>query len=118
MPSVHLRAVSHAHTAAAILTDVERLRTQPLTVSELADALTLRQPQTSKHLKVLREAGIVTVEEDARRRIYQLRAEPFMQMADWVDSFERLWQVRLDTLGAYLQANDDRPRPDGEGRDR
>lgn len=83
---------------------VELLRERPFSVGDVAEALTLRQPQVSKHLGVLRRAGFVTVEPMARRRIYHLQAEPFAQIGSWVDSFERLWDVRLDALGTFLQS--------------
>jgi len=68
--------------------------------------LSIRQPQVSKHLKVLGESGIVRVEPQARRRIYHLQAEPFDQITRWVESFEHLWEVRLDSLGDYLRTNE------------
>ena len=82
---------------------VELLRERPYPVGEIAEALDIRQPQVSKHLKVLADGGIVTVEPRARQRIYHLHAEPFDRIARWVDSFERLWEVRLDSLGDYLE---------------
>ena len=71
-----------------------------------AQPLALRQPQVSKHLKVLAASGIVEVEPRARQRIYHLHAEPFDRIARWVDSFEHLWEVRLDSLGDYLAADE------------
>lgn len=81
---------------------VELLRSGPRSVNEIVEALGIRQPQVSKHLHVLSGAGIVTTEPVARRRIYHLEAEPFEEIRDWVDSFERVWEARLDSLGAYL----------------
>ncbi|ANI40288.1 ArsR/SmtB family transcription factor [Mycolicibacterium vaccae] len=86
---------------------VELLRTGPLSVGEIADKLDIRQPQVSKHLRVLGESGIVTAEAQARQRIYHLTAEPFEQIAQWVESFETLWDVRLDSLGSYLESLND-----------
>ena len=83
---------------------VELLRGGPSSVGEIAEALTIRQPQASKHLGVLREAGIVAAKPLARRRIYHLRSEPFEQIGSWVDSFEQLWEVRLDSLDAFLHS--------------
>ncbi len=83
---------------------VELLRNGPLPVGEIATALELRQPQVSKHLRVLNVSGIVAVEPVARRRIYHLEAEPFEQLGDWVESFEQLWEVRLDSLDGYLRS--------------
>src|SRR5690606_23664966 len=59
----------------------------------------MRQPQVSKHLKVLAQAGLVKVQPRARHRIYHLDADAFEQMREWVDSFEELWAARLDSLG-------------------
>ena len=97
----------HATTFAALgeprrLEIVELLRRRPLSVGEIADALGIRQPQVSKHLKVLREAGVVDVEPMARQRIYRLAPAPFEALADWVESFEALWEVRLDSLADVL----------------
>lgn len=83
---------------------VELLRTSSFAVGEIAESLGVRQPQVSKHLKVLADTGIVGVERRARRRIYHLQPEPFDGIARWIDSFEHLWEVRLDSLGDYLQA--------------
>lgn len=83
---------------------VELLRAGPSSVGEIAESLAIRQPQVSKHLRVLAESGIVTVEPLARHRIYHLEAEPFEELAGWVDSFERLWETRLDSLGRYLES--------------
>jgi DNA-binding transcriptional ArsR family regulator len=89
---------------------VETLRSRPLAVGDLAEALEIRQPQVSKHLRVLREAGIVAVEAVSRRRINHLRAGVFDDIADWVESFERVWDVRLDRLGAYLNQGEGKAR--------
>lgn len=82
---------------------VELLRERTLAVGDIAEMLAIRQPQASKHLRVLRDAGIVGVEPVARRRIHHLRAEPFEQIDAWVNSFERIWEVRLDSLGTFLE---------------
>lgn len=85
---------------------VDLLRSGPASVGEIADTLGIRQPQVSKHLRVLGDSGIVTGEADARRRIYRLEVGPFEEIAQWVDSFERLWETRLDRLGHYLHDHD------------
>jgi DNA-binding transcriptional ArsR family regulator len=82
---------------------VELLREGPLTVGEIAQRLALRQPQTSKHLKVLSDNGIVEVRADANRRIYRLRPEPFKSLDAWLSSFRLVMEERLDNLGEYLQ---------------
>jgi len=81
---------------------VELLRDGPLTVGEITERLGLQQPQASKHLKVLSEAGIVEVQPQANRRIYQLRREPFQALETWLQSFRRLWEERFDRLDDYL----------------
>jgi DNA-binding transcriptional ArsR family regulator len=89
---------------------VELLRDGPLTVGEIADRIGLRQPQASKHLKVLSDKGIVDVQADANRRIYQLRPEPFRALDVWLHSFSRIMQERFDNLDDYLrelQSQDD-----------
>ena len=83
---------------------VELLREGPCSVGEIANALHIRQPQVSKHLHVLSEAGIVEVQPIAQKRVYQLRAKPFRELESWLDTFRDLWEQRLDVLGAYLQA--------------
>jgi DNA-binding transcriptional ArsR family regulator len=81
---------------------VETLRQGPASVGDLGSLLDIRQPQVSKHLRVLNEAGIVVVEPVARHRIYRLEEEPFEQIVDWVNSFDRLWEARLNSLDEYL----------------
>lgn len=90
---------------------VELLREGPLTVGEIADRLGLRQPQTSKHLKVLSDSGIVEATADGNRRIYRLRPEPFRALDAWLHSFRLVMEERLDNLDDYLrelQAKEDR----------
>lgn len=82
---------------------VELLRQGPQTVGEIADQLGLKQPQTSKHLKVLSDSGIVEVQAQANRRIYNLRPEPFQALDSWIQSFQCVMQERFDNLDAYLK---------------
>ncbi|MDA0182683.1 metalloregulator ArsR/SmtB family transcription factor [Solirubrobacter phytolaccae] len=81
---------------------IEQLRGGPSSVGELSGALGLSQPITSKHLRVLRDAGFVTVRPDAQRRWYELRAEPLKELADWLDPYRWMWEDRLDRLGRHL----------------
>lgn len=94
---------------------VELLRQRPAAVGDIADALAIRQPQASKHLRVLRDAGLVDVEPVARRRIHHVRVDPFRQLSGWADSFEREWEVRLDTLDTYLRGRGPDARAVGPG---
>lgn len=81
---------------------VEYLRNGPRSVGEIAEALSLRQPQVSKHLQVLSAAGLVQAQAMAQRRIYALQASRFRQLESWLDSFARLWEGRLDALEQHL----------------
>ncbi|NOU88520.1 metalloregulator ArsR/SmtB family transcription factor [Paenibacillus sp. LMG 31460] len=81
---------------------VELLRGGPLTVGEIAERLSLQQPQVSKHLRVLSDAGFVEVQPSANRRIYKLRAQPFIEMNTWLESYRRMWEERFDRLDDYL----------------
>ncbi|MGE2836149.1 ArsR/SmtB family transcription factor [Mycobacterium sp. SMC-4] len=83
---------------------VELLKAGPMSVGQISEALGIRQPQVSKHLRVLSDSGVVSGEALARQRIYHLEAEPFEQIADWLESFEQLWEARLDSLAGYLDS--------------
>jgi DNA-binding transcriptional ArsR family regulator len=82
---------------------VELLREGPLTVGEIANRLGLHQPQVSKHLRVLDDAGIVEMQPIANRRIYRLRPEPFQELDAWLSSFRRIWDERYNRLDDYLR---------------
>ena len=79
-------------------TMLEILRDHPATVAELADALPIARPGVSRHLRVLREAGLVSVEQDAQRRIYSLRPEALVEVDEWLEGYRALWRHRLDAL--------------------
>ena len=96
----------------AVLADPTRRRILDLLVEEerpvgdLVDKLSISQPGVSKHLRVLREAGLVSVRTDAQRRIYGVRPEPFAEIDTWLAPYRRLWNSHLDALERHL---------DGEG---
>lgn len=90
---------------------VQLLRDGPLSVGEIADRLGLRQPQASKHLKVLSDSGIVEVRIDANRRIYTLRSEPFQALDLWVQSFRHIMEDRFDNLDNYLHELQNKEKP-------
>ncbi|MCB9758793.1 MAG: helix-turn-helix transcriptional regulator [Alphaproteobacteria bacterium] len=71
-------------------------------VTDLVDHFDVTQPAISQHLKVLREAGLVSVTRDGRRRLYALNPEPLRAVYDWVAHYERFWSSKLGALGAYL----------------
>lgn len=81
---------------------VELLRDGPQSVGEVAKQLGLRQPQASKHLRVLSEAGLVEVRPVANVRIYQLRAQPLEELDTWIKTFRHVWEDRFNRLDAYL----------------
>ncbi|HEX7132418.1 MAG TPA: metalloregulator ArsR/SmtB family transcription factor [Iamia sp.] len=86
---------------------LDRLRRRPHLVGELAEALGLAQPATSKHLRVLRQAGLVAVEVDGPRRRYRLRPEPLAELDAWLEPYRWMWSDRLDVLGAHLDTMED-----------
>lgn len=79
-------------------TVLEILRDHPATAGELASALPIARPGVSRHLRVLREAGLVEVRQEAQRRIYSLRPEALVDVDEWLAAYRRLWQNRLDAL--------------------
>lgn len=82
---------------------VELLRDGPLTVGVIAERLGLRQPQASKHLKILRRDSILEVRAEANRRFYALRPEPFEALNEWARSFRDVMEQRFDKLDEYLR---------------
>lgn len=88
---------------------LDLLLEHPRVVGELADLLGLSQPGTSKHLKVLREAGLVRVRPDGQRRWYELRPEPLIEVDQWLTPYRWLWASRLDTLAQHLDTMPDQP---------
>ena len=82
-------------------------------VGELVRRLGLGQPQVSKHLRVLREVGAVTVRDAGRQRLYRVNGEALRPIHDWVASFERLWEDRFEALDVVL---DELKRTEGERR--
>ena len=82
---------------------LERLQTGELSAGDLANGFRLSQPALSKHLRVLRDSGLVTVREDGRFRYYGLVSSAIREVADWVAHFETFWPKKLDGLGAHLR---------------
>lgn len=81
---------------------LDLLRERPRSVNELVDLLSVSQPGISKHLRVLRESGLVIVRQDAQRRWYEIRTEPLQELDDWLKSYRHLWIERMDRLDDYL----------------
>jgi DNA-binding transcriptional ArsR family regulator len=79
-------------------TVLETLTGGPATAGELAALLPIARPGVSRHLRVLREAGLVEVRQEAQRRVYSLRPEPLAEVDDWLARYRALWEQRLDAL--------------------
>lgn len=86
---------------------VALLLERPRPVGEIVEACGLSQPSTSKHLKVLREAGLVHVRQEAQRRVYALDPAPIAELDAWLAPYRRLWNERLDALGRRLDTTSD-----------
>ena len=82
---------------------LQMLANGELPVNDIVDRLGWSQPVVSKHLGVLKEVGLVSVRKDGRQRLYRLEGEHLKPIHDWVKSFERFWEERLDRLDEYLQ---------------
>ncbi len=81
---------------------LDLLRTGERPVGDLVERLALTQPAVSKHLRILREAGLVEVRHDAQRRWYRLRPEPLAEMAAWLEPYRSMWEAGLDALEHHL----------------
>ncbi|HVC40218.1 MAG TPA: metalloregulator ArsR/SmtB family transcription factor [Candidatus Dormibacteraeota bacterium] len=77
---------------------LENLIGGPVTAGQLAAQLPIARPGVSRHLRVLREAGLVEVRREAQRRVYRLRPEPLAELDRWLGPYRALWEQRLDAL--------------------
>jgi DNA-binding transcriptional ArsR family regulator len=96
----------HRRAAMALLLD------RPRAVGELVVELGLSQPGTSKHLRVLRDAGLVRVRADAQRRVYEVDPAPLAELDEWLVPYRRLWGESLDRLGRHLDRTHRRTEED------
>ena len=87
---------------------LDLLRSGERSVNELVARLKLSQPGVSKHLRVLREAGLVEVRPDGRRRWYGLQARPLAEVDEWLEPYRAFWSTRLDALGRHLDETAER----------
>jgi DNA-binding transcriptional ArsR family regulator len=78
----------------------------PRPVQELAEHFEMRRPSLSEHLKVLKDAGLVSERRDGRFRYYSLEAEPLLDVAEWLNPYERFWRERLGKLRDLLDEGD------------
>jgi DNA-binding transcriptional ArsR family regulator len=108
-------AVERSRSAFEVLAEPHRrhildlLREGERPVGDLVAHLRLAQPTVSKHLKLLRNYGLVDVRVDAQRRLYRLRSEPLAEIDAWLAPYRRLWSSRLDALGHHLDTMPDEP---------
>jgi DNA-binding transcriptional ArsR family regulator len=89
---------------------LDQLRGRELPVGDLVAALTVTQPTVSKHLRVLRDAGLVAVRNDAQRRLYRVRPDALREIDAWLAPYRALWTSSLDALERHLGEMDDHPR--------
>lgn len=90
---------------------LDAVRDGERSVGELVDEIGMHQPGVSRHLKVLRDAGLVEVRRDAQRRLYRLRPGPLMELDEWLEPFRREWANRLDALEQHLERSTEPIRP-------
>jgi len=97
---------------------LDELRLHERAVNELVDALGISQPLVSKHLRVLRDAGLVASRVDGARRVYSLQPEPLQQIDEWLAPYRAAWRDRLDALAHHLDDMPDGGTTDGRRRTR
>ena len=93
-----MSALADPHRRAVL----ELLRERPHAVGELAERVGLSQPGTSKHLRVLLNAGLVSAHAEAQRRIYSLDLRPLVELDAWLEPYRQVWEQRLDALERHL----------------
>jgi DNA-binding transcriptional ArsR family regulator len=84
---------------------LDLLREQERTVGELVDALDMSQPAVSKHLRVLRDAGLVEARVDAQHRVYSLRPEPLADVDAWLEPYRKFWRGKLAALQRHIASD-------------
>jgi DNA-binding transcriptional ArsR family regulator len=72
-------------------------------VSEIVERFEISQPSISEHLRILREAGLVTVRQLGRQRLYRIQAEPLRDVSDWIGHYEKFWDEKFEALGKHLE---------------
>lgn len=93
---------------------LDLLRERPYLVGELVEMLKISQPLMSKHLRVLREVGLVKVRQDAQRHWYELRLEPLAEVDGWLQPYRHLWEERYERLDNLLSELQEKETKDGE----
>jgi DNA-binding transcriptional ArsR family regulator len=82
---------------------VELLLSGPRPVNDIGERLRLNQPQVSKHLRVLKEAGLVDVQPRAQQRLYELRPQPLQQLHEWLERYRQLWDARFEGMDELIE---------------
>lgn len=82
---------------------VELLRSGPRPVNDIGERLRLNQPQVSKHLRVLKQAGLVEVQPRAQQRLYELRPESLRRLQEWLERYPQLWEARFEELDELVE---------------
>jgi DNA-binding transcriptional ArsR family regulator len=111
----HTKAVSVSGTIHVIaepnrLSILDELQHGEQMVSALVEKLEMSQPAVSKHLRVLRDAGLVSVRPDGQRRLYSVRPTPLIELDAWLEPYRRMWTESLDRLEAHLTESQTTPR--------
>ena len=91
---------------------LDLLQTSERPVGDLVERLDLSQPAVSKHLRILRDAGLVDVRADAQRRLYRVRPEPLRALDEWLAPYRRMWAASLDDLERHLDTMTDSGNPE------
>lgn len=116
--------ITRVESAFAILAEPNRrailslLASSERSVGELEAELQMPQPSVSKHLRVLKDSGLVESRVDAQRRLYRLRPEPLMEIDEWLQPFRRFWSAHVDALERHLDRMDSAPPRKKKGRRR
>jgi DNA-binding transcriptional ArsR family regulator len=97
---------------------VELLRSGPRSVSDIGERLELNQPQVSKHLRVLKEAGLVDVEARAQQRMYELRPQPLRRLHRWLERYREIWDARFEQLDELIAELKEEENAHGRNRHR
>jgi DNA-binding transcriptional ArsR family regulator len=92
---------------------VELLRSGPRSVNDIGERLRLKQPLVSKHLRVLKEAGLVEVHPRAQQRLYALRGRPLRQLHAWLERYRQLWDARFESLDELVAELQQQENPHG-----
>jgi DNA-binding transcriptional ArsR family regulator len=91
---------------------VELLRAGPRAVNDIGERLQLNQPQVSKHLRILKDAGLVDVQARAQQRLYELRGQPLRRLHDWLERYRQLWDARFGELDDLIEELNEKEKSD------